>query len=100
MAARSSVAESVQYDDDFEQEDEEPIRRRLTLHVIQARGLPVVDEFSSDPYLAVAIGGQKFRTRAVQVSTDPTWNQSFEFELDDGSIQSSTLSCGSWTRTI
>ena len=89
MAASPSSRRFSSYEDDFE--DDEPIRRRLTLHVIQARGLPVVDEFSSDPYLAVAIGAQKFRTRAAQASTDPTWNKSFDFTLDDTSIKSSTL---------
>ena len=61
-------AAAQQYEEDFEDdEDSPPLIHHLTLHVIQARGLPIADEFSSDPYLTVSVGGQKRRTRAVQV---------------------------------
>ena len=71
------------YEEDFEDdEDSPPLVHHLTLHVIQARGLPIADEFSSDPYLTVSVGGQKRRTRAVQASTDPRWEEQLQFELD------------------
>ena len=45
------------YEEDFEDdEDIPPLLHYLTLHVIQARGLPIADEFSSDPYLTVSVG--------------------------------------------
>ena len=82
-----------QYEEDFEDdEDSPPLIRTLTLNVIQARGLPIADEFSSDPYLTVSVGGQKRRTRAVQASTDPRWEEQLEFELDAKLCASGMLS--------
>ena len=82
-----------EYNEDFEEDDEPPmaIHRKLTVFAIQARGLPVADEFSSDPYLTVSIAGRKQRTRAVQASTEPRWDDQFEFELEEARCASGTL---------
>ena len=89
-----AMGTAQQYDEEDFEDDEEilPLVYHLTLHVIQARGLPIADEFSSDPYLTVSVGGQKRRTRAVQASTDPRWEEHLRFELDAKICASGMLS--------
>lgn len=48
------------------------------LHVLSASNLPKTDRFSAiDAYITITLGAQKFRTRTVDDSSDPTFNETF-----------------------
>ncbi|KAA8525498.1 hypothetical protein F0562_007353 [Nyssa sinensis] len=59
----------------------------LSVTVISAEDLPAVDLMGkSDPYVVLIMkkSEQKFRTRVLNDSLNPVWNQTFDFIVEDG----------------
>jgi Ca2+-dependent lipid-binding protein len=49
--------------------------------IIEGKSLPALDSNgTSDPYVIVRIDDQHFKTKTIEKSLDPTWNESFTFE--------------------
>lgn len=51
----------------------------VTVRVVRAASLPRADKNSSDPFVQVTHGKQKFKTKAKKKNLDPEWNESFKF---------------------
>ncbi|OWM71780.1 synaptotagmin-5-like isoform X1 [Punica granatum] len=63
------------------------VRGVLSVTVISAEELPVVDVMGkADPYVVVTMkkSGMKNKTRVVNDSLNPVWNQTFDFVVEDG----------------
>lgn len=57
---------------------------RLLVHIIEARNLLAKDSNGfSDPFVVLQLGNQKFRTKVVDMSLNPTWDEKFSFEVRD-----------------
>lgn len=57
---------------------------KLTVRVIEARNLPATDlNGFSDPYVRLQLGRQRFRTKVVKKTLNPTWGEEFSFRVDD-----------------
>ncbi|KAJ9128711.1 hypothetical protein P3X46_034554 [Hevea brasiliensis] len=57
---------------------------RLLVRVIEARNLPAMDlNGSSDPYVRVQLGKQKFKTKVVKKNLNPNWGEEFCFKVED-----------------
>lgn len=57
---------------------------KLTVRVIEARNLPATDlNGLSDPYVRLQLGRQRFRTKVVKKTLNPTWGEDFSFRVDD-----------------
>ncbi|KAL0534460.1 hypothetical protein IC582_028751 [Cucumis melo] len=57
---------------------------KLTVRVIEARNLPPTDlNGLSDPYVRLQLGKQRFRTKVVKKTLNPTWGEEFSFRVDD-----------------
>lgn len=57
---------------------------KLTVRVIEARNLPATDlNGLSDPYVRLQLGKQRFRTKVVKKTLNPTWGEEFSFRVDD-----------------
>ncbi|XP_021687724.2 C2 and GRAM domain-containing protein At1g03370 isoform X2 [Hevea brasiliensis] len=57
---------------------------RLLVRVIEARNLPAMDlNGSSDPYVRVQLGKQKFKTKVVKKNLNPSWGEEFSFRVED-----------------
>ena len=58
--------------------------RTLTVTVHEARGLPALDEYASNPYVSLLVGAsQKRETKVAPGDTEPEWQQAFSFDVDD-----------------
>ena len=58
--------------------------RTLTVTVHEARGLPALDEYASNPYVSLLVGAsQKRETKVAPGDTEPEWDQAFSFDVDD-----------------
>ncbi|XP_059592240.1 synaptotagmin-5 isoform X2 [Vitis vinifera] len=63
------------------------VRGVLSVTVISAENLPVVDLIGkADPYVELTMkkSNTKHRTRVVNNSLNPIWNQTFDFVVEDG----------------
>ncbi|KAK9070167.1 hypothetical protein SSX86_010567 [Deinandra increscens subsp. villosa] len=80
------------------QKKKEVIRRGvLSVTVMSAHDLPVVDLFGkSDPYVVLLMKktGQKLKTRVINNTLNPVWNQTFDFVVEDGLRD--LLTCEVW----
>jgi hypothetical protein len=47
--------------------------------VVRAKDLPIADSTSSDPYVLVSTGSQKFKTSIKKKNLNPEWNESKDF---------------------
>lgn len=57
---------------------------KITVRVIEARNLPATDlNGSSDPYVRLQLGRQRFRTKVVKKTLNPSWGEEFSFRVDD-----------------
>ncbi|KAJ3065652.1 hypothetical protein HDU98_010960 [Podochytrium sp. JEL0797] len=57
---------------------------KLVVTVVRGVGLPVLDRFSSDPFVGVILDGvlpPKVVTAVERKNLNPVWNQTFEFEV-------------------
>ncbi|CAM9223768.1 unnamed protein product, partial [Phaeothamnion confervicola] len=53
----------------------------VTVVVAAARGLRRADVFSSDPYVCLRLAGTVVRTRVIDDTRSPTWEETFTFTL-------------------
>eukprot|EP01119_Soliformovum_irregulare_P009702 TRINITY_DN2331_c0_g1_i4.p1 TRINITY_DN2331_c0_g1~~TRINITY_DN2331_c0_g1_i4.p1 ORF type:complete len:1787 (+),score=428.30 TRINITY_DN2331_c0_g1_i4:45-5405(+) len=54
---------------------------KLYVKVIGAKGLaPSDNNGSSDPYVEITVGKQKYKTKVVDKNLNPVWNETFTFE--------------------
>lgn len=57
---------------------------KLVVRVIEARNLPSMDlNGSSDPYVRLQLGRNRFRTKVVKKSLNPLWHEEFTFWVED-----------------
>ncbi|PIA26434.1 hypothetical protein AQUCO_09300023v1 [Aquilegia coerulea] len=57
---------------------------KLIVKVIEGRNLRAMDlNGSSDPYVRIQLGKQKFRTKVVKKNLNPFWGEDFSFRVDD-----------------
>ncbi|KAF9607807.1 hypothetical protein IFM89_001528 [Coptis chinensis] len=57
---------------------------KLLVRVIQGRNLRAMDlNGSSDPYVKVQLGKQKYKTKVVKKNLNPTWSEDFSFKVED-----------------
>ncbi|XAR73394.1 hypothetical protein NMG60_11007347 [Bertholletia excelsa] len=57
---------------------------RLLVRVIEARNLPALDPNGfSDPYVKLQLGKQRFKTKVVKKSLNPSWFEEFSFKVED-----------------
>ncbi|OVA08280.1 C2 calcium-dependent membrane targeting [Macleaya cordata] len=57
---------------------------KLLVRVVEARNLRAIDlNGSSDPYVRLKVGRQKFRTKVVKKSLNPFWGEDFCFRVED-----------------
>ncbi|CAM4535788.1 unnamed protein product [Leuciscus chuanchicus] len=72
------------------------IPRKLCCQVLEARDLAKKDRNgASDPFVRVRYNGKTHESAVVKKSCYPRWNESFEFELDEG-LADSLLSVEVW----
>ncbi|XP_073139548.1 C2 and GRAM domain-containing protein At1g03370-like isoform X1 [Henckelia pumila] len=57
---------------------------KLLVRVIEARNIRALDpNGSSDPYVKLQLGRQKFRTKVLKKCLNPSWCEEFTFKVDD-----------------
>ncbi|XP_073282786.1 C2 and GRAM domain-containing protein At1g03370-like, partial [Primulina huaijiensis] len=57
---------------------------KLLVRVIEARNITAMDpNGSSDPYVKLQLGRQKFRTKVLKKCLNPSWCEEFTFKVDD-----------------
>ncbi|KAL1804109.1 hypothetical protein ACET3Z_032756 [Daucus carota] len=57
---------------------------KLLVRVIEARNIPALDSYGfSCPFVKLKLGKQKYKTKAVKKSVNPTWCEEFSFRVDD-----------------
>ena len=65
----------------------------LRVSVLRGAGLKAQDlRGTSDPYVCVGLLGQQQRTRVISRTTEPTWNQTFEWRGTAAALLASPLS--------
>nr|XP_018680635.1 PREDICTED: C2 and GRAM domain-containing protein At1g03370-like [Musa acuminata subsp. malaccensis] len=53
---------------------------KLFVHVIEARGLPVINmNGSCDPYVRLQLGGRRSKTKVIKKNLNPFWDEKFSF---------------------
>jgi RAS protein activator-like 1 len=59
----------------------------LTVHVVEARDLIPMDvDGTSDPYVILRIEDQQIETTFKKSTLNPVWNESFTFEISQGTL--------------
>ena len=54
------------------------------VRVLEAKNLLAIDsKGSSDPYVRLQLGKQKFKTKVMKKSLNPQWDEEFSFRVDD-----------------
>ena len=68
---------------DYEEVDENIYANNLMLavKVVEAKNLIIADENSSDPYCVLKINGIEKKTRVIDCTLNPIWNQTFYFDI-------------------
>ncbi|XP_071507423.1 uncharacterized protein [Diadema antillarum] len=62
----------------------------LVIIVESAKGLPNVERFGKiDPFVELKFAGTKKKTKVIDDTTDPSWNETIEFNLSDKPLTSS-----------
>jgi hypothetical protein len=57
---------------------------KLLVRVIEARNIPAMDMNGfSDPYVKLQLGKQRFRTKVVKKTLNPSWCEEFTFKVED-----------------
>ncbi|KAE9609521.1 putative C2 domain, GRAM domain, VASt domain-containing protein [Lupinus albus] len=56
---------------------------KLVIRVIEAKNLPGTDNGSSDLYVRLQLGKQKFKTKVMKKCFNPKWDEEFCFWVDD-----------------
>ncbi|XP_038995318.1 C2 and GRAM domain-containing protein At1g03370-like [Hibiscus syriacus] len=57
---------------------------RLVVEVIEARNIPAMDlNGFSDPYVKLQLGKQRYKTKVVKKSLNPSWGEEFIFKVED-----------------
>ncbi|XP_039053684.1 C2 and GRAM domain-containing protein At1g03370-like [Hibiscus syriacus] len=57
---------------------------RLVVEVIEARNIPAMDlNGFSDPYVKLQLGKQRYKTKVVKKSLNPSWGEEFIFKMED-----------------
>lgn len=57
---------------------------KLLVRLIEARNIPALDPNGfSDPYVKLKLGRQKFRSKVVKKSLNPSWCEEFSFRVED-----------------
>ncbi|KAI7724983.1 hypothetical protein M8C21_009126 [Ambrosia artemisiifolia] len=57
---------------------------KLLVRVIEARNVPAMDQNgSSDPYVKLKLGNQRFKTKVVKKCLNPSWCEEFSFKVED-----------------
>ncbi|XP_055462583.1 ras GTPase-activating protein 4 isoform X3 [Psammomys obesus] len=70
---------------------------RLRCSVLEARDLAPKDRNgASDPFVRVYYNGQTQETSVVKKSCYPRWNETFEFELEEGAIGALLVEAWDW----
>jgi Ca2+-dependent lipid-binding protein len=63
---------------------------KAKIHIIEADNVPCLDAFGgkSDPFVEVTLNGQHKKTKTINNSTHPVWDQKYEipFEKMDDAI--------------
>ena len=80
--------------------NDEPKNLIFQVQILQARNLATKDKsHRRDPFLILSLNGRKRTTDIIQKSENPTWNQTFEFELCNDEI-ASTLEVTCWDKDL
>ena len=68
---------------DYEEVDENIYANNLMLavKVVEAKNLKIADGNSSDPYCVLKINGIEKKTRVIDCTLNPIWNQTFYFDI-------------------
>lgn len=57
---------------------------KLLVRVIEAKNIPPLDPNGfSDPYVKLQLGRQRFKSKVVKKSLNPSWCEEFIFKVDD-----------------
>lgn len=57
---------------------------KLLVRVIEAKNIrPMDPNGSSDPYVKLQLGKQRFKTKVMKKSLNPSWCEEFTFKVDD-----------------
>ncbi|KAM4814619.1 ras GTPase-activating protein 4B isoform X1 [Urocitellus parryii] len=71
--------------------------RRLRCSVLEARDLAPKDRNgASDPFVRVHYNGRTQETSVVKKSCYPRWNETFEFELEEGAAEALCIEAWDW----
>ncbi|KAL5974365.1 Protein C2-DOMAIN ABA-RELATED 11 [Asimina triloba] len=62
---------------------DKPLDGMLKVTVVQGRKLAVRDFTSSDPYVILKLGNQTAKTKVINCSLNPLWNEEFTFNITD-----------------
>nr|XP_051693905.1 ras GTPase-activating protein 4 isoform X2 [Oryctolagus cuniculus] len=74
-----------------------PRAPRLRCSVLEARGLAPKDRNgASDPFVRVRYNGRTQETSIVKKSCYPRWNETFEFELEEGAAETLCVEAWDW----
>ena len=75
----------------------EPVRGRLKLSRLSARGLPKMDLLGeSDPYLRIFLGDLENKTEIVMDTSRPVWSEEIEYEVEDVLQSCLYILCYDW----
>ncbi|XVF26243.1 hypothetical protein REPUB_Repub13aG0282200 [Reevesia pubescens] len=57
---------------------------KLIVGVIEARNIPAMDlNGFSDPYVRLQLGKQRYKTKVVKKTLNPSWGEEFSFKVED-----------------
>ena len=56
----------------------------VELTIINVLDIPVADVMSSDPYVKIRVGNEKFKTKVVKNTLFAQYDEKFKFKIQDG----------------
>ena len=69
----------------------------LVVHLISAKNLMAVDQGrSSDPYVELSLGTQKFKSHTRKKTCEPHWDETYTFKVTDLLRDDLQLDCRDW----